>query len=62
MKTLIVALIHSLNGIMYVGVLLLLVWMMFAILGVNLIGGKFYSCTIEPYINFTPEECNQAKG
>jgi hypothetical protein len=57
MKTVIVALIHSVSGIMYVGVLLLLVWMMFAILGVNLIGGKLFSCSIDPYLNYTPEEC-----
>lgn len=40
MKTIIVALVHSVTGIFYVGILLLLVWMMFAILGVNFLGGK----------------------
>jgi hypothetical protein len=60
MKTIIVALIHSVSGIMYVGVLLLLVWIMFAILAVTLIGGKLYSCSIEPYINFTPAMCTSA--
>lgn len=60
MKTVIVALIHSVSGIMYVGVLLLLVWVMFAILGVTLIGGKLYSCTVDPYINFTEAECANA--
>jgi hypothetical protein len=54
MKVIIVALIHSVSGIMYVGVLLLLVWMMFAILGVNLMGGKLFSCSVDPYLNFTP--------
>lgn len=40
MKTIIVALIHSVSGIFYVGILLILVWIMFSILGVNLLGGK----------------------
>ena len=62
MKVIIVALIHSVSGIVYVGVLLLLVWMMFAILGVNLMGGKMYSCTIDPYENFTPEQCQAVFG
>ena len=57
MKTMIVALIHSVSGIMYVGILLFVVWMMFAILGVNLIGGKLYQCTVDPYLNFTKQEC-----
>lgn len=47
---------------MYVGVLLLLVWIMFAILGVNLMGGKLYSCSVEPYMNFTPADCDLAQG
>jgi len=55
MKTVIVALIHSVGGIFYVGILLLLVWIMFAILAVNLIGGKLYSCSINPYFYFKPE-------
>ena len=42
MKTMIIALIHSVSGIFYVGVLLFVVWIMFAILAVNLIGGKLY--------------------
>lgn len=40
MKTVIVALIHSVAGIFYVAILLLMVWMMFAILAVNFFGGK----------------------
>lgn len=50
MKNIIGALAHSISGIFYVGILLLIVWIMFAILGVSLIGGKLYSCSILPYI------------
>ena len=42
MKTIIVALAHSITGIFYVGILLLVVYLMFAILGVNFMGGKLF--------------------
>jgi len=62
MKTIIVALIHSVGGIFYVGILLLLVWIMFAILAVNLMGGKLYYCDIDPYFYFNQEQCEKVGG
>jgi len=62
MKTIIVALIHSVGGIFYVGILLLLVWIMFAILAVNLMGGKLYYCSIDKYFYFKKEGCEYHGG
>lgn len=47
MKIVVTALLESVVAIMNVGIVLLLVWLMFAILGVDLFAGKFYSCEIE---------------
>ena len=41
MKTVVVALLQSMGAIFNVGIVVALVYMMFAILGVNLFGGKF---------------------
>mmetsp|Transcript_9963 Transcript_9963/g.9871 ORF Transcript_9963/g.9871 Transcript_9963/m.9871 type:complete len:326 (-) Transcript_9963:373-1350(-) len=62
MKNVISALIHSVSGIMYVAILLLLVWIMFAILFVNLMGGKLYSCSERPYFYFNEEQCTKGGG
>lgn len=57
MKTIINGLIYSVTGIFYVAILLLVVWIMFAIIGVNLMGGKFRMCSVDPYVNTTPSQC-----
>lgn len=44
MKLVVTALLESLVAIINVGVVLIIVWLMFAILGVSLFGGKFYHC------------------
>lgn len=45
MKTVVTALIHSISGIFNVVIVVLIVWLMFAILGVSLFMGKFGNCT-----------------
>ncbi len=62
MKNIIGALIHSVSGIFYVAILLLIVWIMFAILAVNLMGGKLYSCSVDPYDHFKPDDCLKNRG
>lgn len=44
MKLVVSSLLESIVALINVGVVLLIVWVMFAILGVSLFGGKFYSC------------------
>jgi hypothetical protein len=43
MKVVVTALLGSMWAILNVIIVVLLVWLMFAILGVSLFGGKFYS-------------------
>ena len=56
------ALIHSLAGIFNVAIVVMIVWMMFAILAVNLFGGKLNYCTLGTYFNQTREECLKNHG
>lgn len=44
MKLVVTALLESLFAIFNVVIVLLIVWLIFAILGVSLFGGKFYQC------------------
>jgi Ion transport protein len=62
MRTIVAALIHSLAGIFNVAVVVMIVWMMFAILAVNLFGGKLNYCTVDTYVNHTEEECKRHHG
>lgn len=49
MKMIIVALFDSVGSIFNVMIVVMIVWLMFAILGVNLFAGKFFSCSELPY-------------
>jgi hypothetical protein len=49
MKLVVTALLSSMWAILNVIIVLVLVWLMFAILGVSLFGGKFYSCSNDSY-------------
>ena len=49
MKIVVAALIESVGHILNVLIVVLVVWLMFAILGVNLFGGKFQHCTKDKY-------------
>ena len=44
MKLVVTALLESVSGIMNVLIVLILVWMMFAILGINLFKDKLHYC------------------
>ena len=44
MKTVVIALMESVSGIINITIVIFLIWMMFAILGINLTGGKLHYC------------------
>ena len=62
MKTVVVALLQSMGAIFNVGIVVALVYMMFAILGVNLFGGKFQYCDTDTYHIKNERECKQIHG
>ena len=62
MKTLIEALMASIPSIANVGVVIIVVFLMFAILGVNLFAGKLQYCSLEFYKINNQEECFKARG
>jgi hypothetical protein len=47
MKMVVVALLESVGSILNVMIVVMVVWLMFAILGVNLFSGKFFYCSID---------------
>jgi hypothetical protein len=49
MKTIVMALIESIGAIINVMIVVMIVWLMFAILGVSFFGGKFFHCTVNKY-------------
>ena len=51
MKIVVIALLESIGAIINVMIVVILVWLMFAILGVSLFGGKFYKCEDDAYTN-----------
>ena len=62
LKMVIVALFDSVGSIFNVVIVVLIVWLMFAILGVNLFAGKFFYCTEMTYFTETEQECINRGG
>ena len=62
MKMIVVALFESVGHIFNVMVVVMIVWLMFAILGVNLFSGKFFYCSQDPYNTETKAECLRERG
>jgi hypothetical protein len=62
MKTIVSALVQSVGGIFNVALVVFIVWMMFAILAVNLFGGKLNYCSVDPFIHQTKQECRSKRG
>ena len=62
MRLIVTALLESVGHIINVVVVLLMVWLMFAILAVNLFGGKLYHCTVDTYSISNEEECRLVNG
>lgn len=62
MKTIVIALLGSVGGIVNVLIVVMAVWMMFGILAVNFFGGKMQYCTIDTYTITTKAECLKKRG
>lgn len=62
MKTVVTALLESIVHIINVAVVILVIWLMFSILGVNLFGGKFHYCSIDKLQYSFAETCEKAGG
>lgn len=62
MKMVVNALIDSVAHIVNVLIVIAVVYLIFAIIGVNLYGGKFFYCSIEPFKYHTMQECEYASG
>ena len=61
-KTLVICLLESIGHIINVVIVLIIVWLMFAIIGVSLFSGKFFYCSINPYKLSTENECEKGRG
>ena len=62
MKTVVIALLESVGHIFNVVVVVIIVWLMFAILGVSLFGGKLNYCSKNKYSFRTKEQCEINQG
>lgn len=62
MKTIVIALLESVGHILNVVIVVVVVWLMFAILGVNLFGGKMFYCSVDKYVHSTRIDCEKANG
>ena len=61
MKIIVSALLQSADGILNVAIVIILVWMMFAIIGINFAKGKLYHCDMGDGVMYyvTKEEVNK---
>jgi hypothetical protein len=62
MKLIVSALFESVGSIFNVIIVVVVVWLMFAILAINLLAGKSFYCSIGIYTYHTQYECNNAGG
>lgn len=62
LKMIVNALIGSVSGIVNVGLVISVVFLMFGIFGVNLYSGKFFFCSLEPYLLHSQKDCEYAGG
>jgi len=62
LKTMVVALLDSVGHIVNVSIVVAMVWLVFAILGVNFLMGHSFYCSIDPYVLHTEQECLIAGG
>ena len=58
MKLIVNSLFESVGALANVVVVILAVWLMFAIFAINIFAGKFFKCSISPYALRTKYECN----
>ena len=57
-----ITLLESIGPIFNITIILLVVWLMFAILAVSLFNGKLFYCSKNELINITENICKRAHG
>ena len=62
MKLIVASLFESVGAIFNVVIVVLCVWLMFAIFAVNIFAGKFFYCSTDMYTYHTKYECNVSGG
>lgn len=62
LKLIVNALINSVSGIVNVLLVVAVVFLIFGIIGVNLYSGKFFYCSIDPYILHFQKDCEYSGG
>ena len=62
LKMIVIALLESVGGIFNVMIVVFMVWLIFAIMGVNNFGGKFFYCNIDKFELHSQRECEFAGG
>lgn len=62
MKMIVSALFDSVGAIFNVVIVMVMCWLMFAILAINLLSGKSFYCSIDKYRYHTKFDCNVAGG
>jgi len=62
LKLIVNALISSVGGIVNVLLVVAVVFLIFAIIGVNLFAGKFFYCSNDPYLLHTQLDCEYSGG
>ena len=58
MKTVVIALFESLGGMINVIIVVALIWLMFAILGISLLGGRMGYCDVDDYYGISRDQCH----
>lgn len=62
MKMIVAALLDSGGSLFNVSIVIMVVWLMFAILAINLFAGKFFYCDIDTYLLHSKTDCLKAGG
>lgn len=62
MKLIVASLFESVGAIFNVVIVVVSVWLMFAIFAINIFSGKFFYCTVGVYQNADKYQCNVAGG
>ena len=62
LRLIVSALLKSTGAIINVAVCVFVVWMMFAIIGINTYSGKFFYCSIDKYYYHAKQTCEEAGG
>ena len=57
MKIVVIALLESVSAIFNVLIVVVLIWLMFAILGISLLGGRMGRCDIDNFYDVNESQC-----